>query len=119
MKIAHPNAAIRWHSRGDTSSLAEWWAHLKYVYGSTGSKPDCIITCFPQLALVAAMLLPLMSSPRPHLIAWTFNLGSLPTGLKRQIAATVLRRVDLFIVHARDEIEPYAACLNIQEHKLR
>lgn len=118
-KVAHPNATATWHNRGATSSLAEWQGHLKYVYQSIGSEPDCIVTCFPQLAFVVASLHPLMARPKPRIIAWTFNLGSLPGGWKRRVASRVLRKVDRFVVHARQEISAYGKWLGLDEDKFR
>ena len=65
-----------------------------------------ILTCFPQLPL-AVGLRKRMSRHKLPLIAWTFNLGALPRGVKRRLAMAGLAAVDQFIVHSRAEI---AAC---------
>ncbi len=38
------------------------------------------------------------------MIAWSFNLGVLPSGLKRRFSRLALRKVTLFVVHSRAEI---------------
>jgi glycosyltransferase involved in cell wall biosynthesis len=81
------------------------------------SRSDCIVTCFPQLALVAAALLSFSDNPGPRLIAWHFNLGSLANEWKGYLAGRVLRRVDRFVVHSRSEITNYAKWLGIGEKR--
>jgi glycosyltransferase involved in cell wall biosynthesis len=74
---------------------------------------------FPQRALAAAALLQFTSRSRTKLVAWHFNLGSLPSGWKRLLARTLLRRVDRFVVHSRGEIANYTQWLGVEEDKFR
>ena len=80
-------------------------------------RPDCIITCFPPLAFVAAALLLFAGKSGPSLIAWHFNIGSLSNEWKGLFAGRILRRVDRFVVHSRSEIRDYARWLRIEEKK--
>ena len=73
---------------------------------SSSGKPSGILTCFPQLPLTIG-LHKRLSRHKPPLIAWTFNLGTLPGGAKRALAMAGLAVVNRFIVHSRAEI---AAC---------
>jgi glycosyltransferase involved in cell wall biosynthesis len=106
-----------WHQRGATTPLREWVSYFSYARKSMQSRSDCIITCFPQLALATAALLSFTDNPGPRLIAWHFNLGSLSNEWKGYLAGRVLRRVDRFVVHSRSEITNYAKWLGIGEQK--
>jgi glycosyltransferase involved in cell wall biosynthesis len=107
-----------WHERRSSgTTILEWFRLFRYVHKAIKSKPDCIITCFPQPALVAAVLLSLEGKSSPPLIAWHFNLGSLSNGWKGYFAGRFLKRVDRFVVHSRSEIEGYAKWLGIEKKK--
>ena len=112
--LDHPAS---WHQRGPTTPLREWVSYLSYAHKSMQSRVDCIITCFPQLALAAAALLSVTDRSRPRLIAWHFNVGSLSNEWKGYLAGQVLSRVDRFVVHARGEINNYAKWLRVGEKK--
>lgn len=118
-KAPYARRPASWHQRGPVTPLAEWLEHLDYVRLAMRWQPDCIVTSFPQLALVAALLLPLAGKPSTGLIAWNFNLGSLTNRWKGRLAGRLLRRVDRFIVHASSEISSYANWLGIEENKFR
>ena len=118
-KAPYLNHPMSWHRRGPTTSPAEWLGYFKYSYEAMKWKADCIVTCFPQLALTTAALLPFTAKSEPRLVAWDFNLGSLSDGWKRLFARQILRRVDRFIVHARSEIGTYARWLGAKEEKFR
>jgi len=114
-KVPYPNDEESWHSRGNTTPVSEWIKHFKYARSALRGKPDCVIACFPQMALVAAGLLLVNRSSSTRLIAWTFNLGSLPSGWKRYFSRAALRRVDRFVVHSRGEIANYADWLGLDQ----
>lgn len=116
-KVPYINRPESWHKRGSVTPLAEWVGHFRYVYRAMKLQPDCVVTSFPQLALIAAMVLPFMGKPEVCLVAWNFNLGSVNNNLKGCLAGWLLRRVDRFIVHARSEIENYADWLAIPKEK--
>jgi glycosyltransferase involved in cell wall biosynthesis len=108
-----------WHQRGTTTPPSEWRDHLRLARRAMRNRCDCVVTVFPQQALVAALLLLLKNRWSTRLIAWTFNLGSLPAGWKRYVARIILRRVDRFVVHAKGEISSYAEWLGVDEDKFR
>jgi glycosyltransferase involved in cell wall biosynthesis len=116
-KAPFPTALQSWHTRGATTPISDWLEHCKYAYQGMKGRPECIVTSFPQLALVTAALLQLTNRTSTRLVAWNFNLGSLPGGWKRGIAKMILRRVDRFVVHATGEIGSYARWLGVSEHK--
>lgn len=108
-----------WHTRGNTTPLAEWLGYLRYTQRAMAWQPDCVVTSFPQLALVAAGLMPFKGNCRTRLIAWNFNLGSLSSRWKGRLAGKVLARIDRFVVHARSEIGSYAGWLGLDEARFR
>jgi glycosyltransferase involved in cell wall biosynthesis len=112
--IDHPTS---WHERGATTPVHEWFSFVNYARKSMRSDADCVITCFPQLALVVAALLWFTNNPGPRLIAWNFNVGSLSNRWKGYLAGRILKRVDRFVVHATAEINNYARWLGLGEEK--
>jgi glycosyltransferase involved in cell wall biosynthesis len=116
-KAPFQNHPLSWHQRGPATSPGEWIRYFKYSYGAMNWKADCIVTCFPQLALTTAALLPFAGKSGTRLVAWNFNLGSLSPGWKQLLARRILHRVDRFVVHARGEIGNYAQWLGIEETK--
>lgn len=105
-----------WHERSGTRTpILQWLNLFRFAHASLKSKPDCIITCFPQLALAAAALSSFGDNSAAPLIAWHFNIGSVSNEWKGYFAGRILRRVDRFVVHARSEIKEYAEWLGIEE----
>jgi glycosyltransferase involved in cell wall biosynthesis len=104
-----------WHERGARTPILQWFNLIKYAQASLKSKPDCIVTCFPQLALATAALSSFGDNSAAPLIAWHFNIGSVSNEWKGYFAGRILRRVDRFVVHARSEIKEYAEWLGIEE----
>jgi glycosyltransferase involved in cell wall biosynthesis len=118
-KAMFPTRLPDWHQRGATTPVGHWLDYFAYTHRAMRWRADCIVTSFPQLAFVAAALARLPASPRPRLIAWNFNLGSVARRWKGRVAGTVLARTDRFIVHARGEIATYARWLGLEESRFR
>jgi len=118
-KVPYPKRATSWHQRGATTPLREWLDHIGYVSIAMKDRPDCVITCFPQLTLVAAAYLKLTGQSRTRLIAWNFNLGSLTPPWKGRVAGRLLARADRFVVHASSEVASYAHWLRLPQHRFR
>jgi glycosyltransferase involved in cell wall biosynthesis len=116
-KVPRKKRPISWHKRGSITSLGEWIEFFSYARRALATRPKGIITCFPQLALVAALWLTLTRRKHIRLIAWTFNIGSTANRWKGRIAGLILRRVDKFIVHSRGEIDHYASWLGVDREK--
>ncbi len=75
-----------------------------------------VLTCFPQLAVAVALRKRLARSQIP-LVAWTFNLGTLYAGARQRLARGVLKGVDCFIVHSREEVTAYSSWLDLPPGK--
>jgi glycosyltransferase involved in cell wall biosynthesis len=74
------------------------------------------ITNFPQLPLTLGCLQQLSVAPIPTL-AWSFNIGVLPDGIKRKISQLGLRRIRKFVVHSRAEINACSNWLDLPEQR--
>ncbi len=109
-------------SRGSTNALQwlDYFSHGSAAWSAQRNSPDAtgIITLFPQLAVTVG-LRKWQSRKRSPLLAWTFNVGTLYRGGKKQIAKIGLRHVDRFIVHSRHEIESYSEWLNLPPKRFR
>ncbi|BCM24253.1 glycosyltransferase family 4 protein [Methyloradius palustris] len=108
-----------YHDRSRKSSSASDWLDY-FVHGFKGflasfgrSNSTGIITAFPQLALVIALLKKLSGRKSLPLIAWCFNLGRPYQGIKGKVARFCLSSVDIFVVHSTAEIEIYSKWLNL------
>ena len=117
IKIPYPNAPGSWHRRGPITPVSEWLGHVKYVWRALREDADCIVACFPQMALPAALLLRVTGKTSTRLVAWHFNLGSLTPPWKGRLAGRILSRVDRFIVHASGEIGGYARWLRLSQDR--
>jgi len=108
-----------WHQRRkSTSQLKDWICHLRHSKAALNLRPDGIVTTFPQLAVTTGALLRLKRKAIP-LLAWCFNIGTLPHGIKRRAACYVLSRVDKFVVHSSSEITTCANWLNLPEERFK
>ena len=118
-KARYLNAPVSWHQRGPVTPAAEWRENLRYTWKAIRQDADCIVACFPQLALPAALLLRLTGNSTTRLVAWHFNLGHLAPPWKGWLAGRILSRVDCFVVHASGEIGGYARWLRLAPRKFR
>lgn len=118
-KARYINIPVSWHQRGPVTPASEWRENLKYTWKAIRQDADCIVACFPQLALPAALLLRLTGNSTTRLVAWHFNLGSLAPRWKGWLAGRILSRVDRFVVHASGEIGAYARWLRIPPGSFR
>ncbi|MFH6784301.1 MULTISPECIES: glycosyltransferase family 4 protein [Methylobacterium] len=105
------------------TGASEWFDYLRHAWrawrlvraaprGEAG-----IMTGFPQLAATAALFKLVLRRRDVPLVAWCFNLGRTPGGLKAYLARAVLGQVDVFVVHSRREIALYAAWLGLPEER--
>ena len=90
------------------ASLRDWVDYFQHGAAAwhtarRSGEPSGILTCFPQLPLTIGLHKRLSKRKLP-LVAWTFNVGTLPGGAKRTLAMAGLAAVDRFVVHSRAEI---------------
>jgi glycosyltransferase involved in cell wall biosynthesis len=106
------------HDRSrQVSSSRQWLDYLRHGWqgfaASFGRKPAGIVTAFPQLAVIVALLKKLSGRKNLPLIAWCFNLAQPYEGIKGKLARFCLPSVDLFVVHSRAEIDIYSRWLQL------
>lgn len=100
------------------ASLSDWGDFVRHNARAhrESRRHEGLLTAFPPLALTAAAMKTLTRRSGP-LVAWTFNLGGLYGGLKQRLASQVLRSVDAFVVHSRQEVHNYSAWLDLPEDR--
>lgn len=111
-----PFEALHDRSRSHTSSR-QWLDYLgqgqrafREAYRS--SEPAGIITCFPQLPVIIGGIERIARSRMP-ILAWSFNLGHTPDGLRRRLSRLSLAPIARFVVHSRAEVAAYSEWLDL------
>lgn len=103
------------------SSGRQWLDYLRHGWQgfvqTFGKRPTGIVTAFPQLAVIVALLKRLSGRKNLPLIAWCFNLAQPYGGIKGKLARFCLPAVDLFVVHSRAEIEIYSNWLQLPRER--
>lgn len=111
--------ARSWHERrGQVTPAGEWSGHLRQARAALADRPDGVVACFPPLAMCVA-LLKRLGRHKPRIIAYNYNLGGFPSGAKRRLARLVAAEIDVYVVHAPSEVEPYAAYLDVPRDRVR
>lgn len=126
--IHDPNLAFRkipatqnenWHtSRKPRTSRQQWLNMVGQGWRSFSGNPHGIVTCFPQLAMVAAILKRLTFC-QTRIVAYNFNLGGFPGGVKQALARFAAKGVDVFIVHSPSEVPSYADYLGVSAQRVK
>jgi hypothetical protein len=117
--VAPPYAHDRSRPSTGLRGWSDYFAHAREAaHRATGRRRSAagVITVFPQLALCAA-LWKVMTRHRIPLLAWCFNAGRLPQGMRRKVASVSLRHVDSFVVHSRGEVDSYSEWTGIPRHR--
>jgi glycosyltransferase involved in cell wall biosynthesis len=114
--------ALYEHDRSrEVSSGRQWLDYLRHGWQGfvqTFSKhPTGVVTTFPQLAVIVALLKKLSGRKNVPVIAWCFNLAQPYGGIKGKLARFCLPAVDLFVVHSRAEIAIYSDWLQLPRER--
>lgn len=111
------------HDRSRLTTTARDWLDF-YRHGSralaaarAADQRTGIITCFPQIPFILGLRQRLSFGKVP-VLAWDFNVGNLPTGVKRRISRFALASIDSFVVHSRAEVSVYSEWFALPEHRL-
>jgi glycosyltransferase involved in cell wall biosynthesis len=108
----------RWRTKTSWMQWIDYFGQsIRANVAATKSQHEGTVTVFPQLAFTMAFF-KLIFRSKKTLIAWCFNVGSMPSGIRRKFAAVVLRKVDLFVVHSSAEIEAISQGFNIPKSKV-
>jgi glycosyltransferase involved in cell wall biosynthesis len=114
------SAACYSHNRSrKKSSVKCWWDYWQHTSGAWKlalSSSSGVITCFPQLPVLMA-LRKIFSNKKVPIVAWTFNLGKLPIGIKKNITSYLLKKINIIIVHSTYEKHGYAKYFELPEDK--
>lgn len=113
VKVIPPEPARNWHvGNRKLTPIKTWVTHFRHARGAIAAHPDGIITCFPQLAMTAAVWKGLSRRP-VRLVAYNFNLGELRPGLPKKLARAFAAQIDIFVVHSLEEVHRYADYLGL------
>jgi glycosyltransferase involved in cell wall biosynthesis len=108
-----------WHvSRKAQTSIRKWLNLAGQGWSSFHGNPHGIITCFPPLAMIAAIRKRL-SGRKTRIVAYNFNLGGLPAGVKQTLARFAAKGVDVFVVHSPSEVTSYADYLGVAPQRVK
>lgn len=105
-KIARPDpeAGAGWHQRASAlTPFAEWLVCWRQSAAGWRRTRGGLLTVFPQLAATAG-LRAMMSARRAPMVAWCFNVGNVPSGLKQRLSRLALARFQRLVVHSTGEI---------------
>jgi len=118
-KVPPPRRCENWHAKkSPITSLADWLTHLRHARVAYRRRPDGLVTCFPQLAMCSAIWKRL-GRANPPIIAYNYNLGRLRPSPRQWLARWVARQIDIYVVHAPQEVESYAAYLGVSPSRVR
>ncbi len=118
-KVVSEAAQEDWHhQKSMRTSVGRWRAHLAHARKALNTEADGVITCFPQLAVMAGLQKRIRRSRRP-LVAYNFNIGTLVTGARQKLARFAAGGIDRFVVHSPSEVALYADYLGLPEDRFR
>lgn len=116
-KVGRDGPEASWHGRRMRATpLQGWTAQLRQALRCV--RADGIVTVFPPLAMAVGMLQRIGGTSKPH-VAWCFNMGSHPGGLRRRLARAAARKVTRFVVHSRAEVAVVADYLAVPRDRVR
>ena len=109
----------KWHDRKSKfTTFSEWFIFLRQAHRALKTKPDIIVTVFPQLTATCALKRRLSFGKKsPKMIAWLFNVGTCEEGIRKTLSSLVLSDVEKFVVHTRREIDIYSTWLKLPRER--
>ncbi len=110
-----PRDQTSWHARkGVMTPLSAWADHFRQARAVWRvAHGRGVITTFPQMAAAVGLCKRLSRGHSPPVIAWTFNIGQLYEGARRQLARSALKSITRFVVHSRRERLQYSEWLGL------
>ena len=108
-----------WHNRSSAATdYQEWLIYLQQGKDAVKATEGGVVTVFPQLASAVGIQQRLSRRKIP-VVAWLFNVGTCPDGLRRWLAQTSLQDIDRFVVHTRRECDIYSQWLGIPKERFQ
>lgn len=117
LKVSQGSPEGNWHKRRRRTTTLRGWS-TQFQQARRCVDADGVITVFPPLAISVGLIQHLRRSAKPH-IAWCFNLGGRPDGIRRALARLAARKITHLVVHSRAEIALVADYLDLPEHRVR
>lgn len=106
-----------WHTRSSSATdYQEWLVYLQQGKNAVKETDGGVVTVFPQLAS-AVGIQQRISRRRIPVVAWLFNVGTCPTGMRRWLAQASLQDIDRFVVHTRRECDIYSQWLGLPKER--
>ncbi len=106
-----------WHNRSSpVTGYQEWLVHLQQGRNAVKATEGGVVTVFPQLASAVGVQ-QRISRRRIPVVAWLFNVGTCPKGMRRWLAQFSLQEIDRFVVHTRRECDIYSQWLKLPQER--
>jgi glycosyltransferase involved in cell wall biosynthesis len=103
----------KFHNRKSKySSLNDWLIYFFHAIAIFKSKPDGIVTVFPQLAIMVGIINTFRVNKIKH-IAWCFNVEKSYSGIKGLLSRYFLKNVKKLVVHSSEEVAIMRRWLNL------
>ncbi|TWU56881.1 D-inositol-3-phosphate glycosyltransferase [Rubripirellula tenax] len=105
----------RSNQKSAVSSLKQWRLMVAHVLQGTRLwKPgNGYVTLFSQRPAILGALKMAWLAKRGPTVAWDFNLGSTPGGIRQFLARMMLKKTDVFVVNSTHERHVYSKWLNL------
>ncbi|MBM0740901.1 glycosyltransferase family 4 protein [Phormidium sp. CLA17] len=115
--IPRTKPLANWHTRSSSATdYQEWLIYLQHGKDAVKASEGGVVTVFPQLAS-AVGIQQRLSGRRIPVVAWLFNVGTCPNGMRRWLAQVSLQDIDRFVVHTRRERDMYSQWLGIPKER--
>ncbi len=123
LEFAVTPAAYAHNRSRQLSGIRDWRDYFQHGFATWRDaarigRPHGIITAFPQLPAIIGICKRLSFSHTP-VVAWTFNLGSIHSGLRHRLSRPALATIDRFVVHSRAEITAYSEWLDLPPERFQ
>ena len=108
-----------WHQRATRGTPIAGWLPYWHTAGTALAGTEGVITLFPQLAATTSVRRMLSGRRAVPIVAWCFNVGRLPGGVRQAAARIALGTVERFVVHSTAEVALIADYLGISRNRVR
>ncbi|MEM1361668.1 MAG: glycosyltransferase [Pseudomonadota bacterium] len=106
----------KWHDRkSKLTPPVEWVRYIRQAADAFKTKPEVVVSVFPQLAACAGLLG--RFNPDTKVLAWMFNVGTCHSGYRQWVSRIALSNIDRFVVHTRREIKIYSDWLGLPQER--
>ena len=108
-----------WHARlRHATPLRDWLSYWNQARSAIRKSTGGIITLFPQLPALVGLNMALPNAIQRPVLAWCYNIGNLPGGLRQFAARLCMKHISHIVVHSTGEIAVIARWLNFPEDRI-